>query len=110
MRRLVRSWRRRVAVDGHSMEPSLRPGDWLLVDPEAYRHRPAVRGELVVAVDPREPSRLLIKRVAQVLDEGRLTLAGDHPAHTHDRLIVAAGDVVGRPWLRYWPPPLAIIR
>ncbi|HWH24080.1 MAG TPA: hypothetical protein VNW68_04200, partial [Candidatus Limnocylindria bacterium] len=20
------------------------PGDWLLVDPEAYRHRPAVRG------------------------------------------------------------------
>ena len=34
--RLRRSWDARVAIEGHSMEPALEPGDWLLVDPDAY--------------------------------------------------------------------------
>lgn len=107
MRRLIRSWRHRVAVDGHSMEPTLRSGDWLLVDPLAYGRREPASGELVVAADPRRPDRLLVKRVAGVLTDASLVLAGDHPAHVEEGDLigpVGVDAIVGRPWFRYWPP------
>jgi signal peptidase I len=107
MRRLLRSWRHRVAVVGHSMEPTLRAGDWLLVDPHAYRRRSPATGDLVVAVDPRQPARWLVKRVAELQADTALLLAGDHLAHRlgPDAAVrVAHSDVIGRPWLRYWPP------
>jgi nickel-type superoxide dismutase maturation protease len=97
----------RVAVAGHSMEPSLRDGDWLLVDPDAYRQGSPRRGDLVVARDPRDARRTLIKRVGEV-DDGRLSLVGDHPAHASDAEtlgLVDASAVLGRPWFRYWPLP-----
>ncbi|HEY7598616.1 MAG TPA: S24/S26 family peptidase [Candidatus Limnocylindrales bacterium] len=107
MRRLLRSWRWRVAVVGHSMEPTLREGDWLLVDPlgepgQAVR-APAI-GDLVVARDQRAPGRWLVKRVTATGSAGRLTLAGDHPAHRDDDVEVEASAILGQPWLRYWPP------
>jgi phage repressor protein C with HTH and peptisase S24 domain len=105
VRRLIRSWRRRVAVAGHSMEPTLRDGDWLLVDPDAYTLRPPGVGELVVARDPRSAGRLLVKRVAATGTNGAISLASDHPAHATDAIgPLTTADVVGRPWLRYWPP------
>jgi len=88
------------------MEPTLHEGDWLLVDPAVYRTRSPVPGELVVAVDPRQPERWLVKRVARVAPDGTLTLTGDHPAHAADEEVIGAVDraeLVGRPWLRYWP-------
>ncbi len=96
----------RVAVVGHSMEPTLRPGDWLLVDSVKGGEAPA-RGELVVVSDPRLPRRWLVKRVALVLPDQRLLLSGDHPSHRAESALlgpVPVEAVVGRPWLRYWPP------
>jgi signal peptidase I len=111
LRRLIRSWRQRVAVAGHSMEPTLRTGDWLLVDPDAYRGRAPVAGDLVVTPDPREPARLLVKRVVDIGPDGHVALAGDNPAHRHrpdhvqpDQILVPPTQVIGRPWFRYWPP------
>jgi hypothetical protein len=87
------------------MEPTLRAGDWLLVDPSAYIDRPPGVGELVVARDPRSPARWLVKRVAAVAADGELHLVGDHPAHRSESGLerVPHEFVVGRPWLRYWP-------
>lgn len=106
--RLIRSWGARVAVEGGSMRPTLEPGDWLLVDPHAYRNVPPAVGDLVLVPDPREPARLLVKRVTEVHDGGReLFVAGDtHDASTDSRAFgsVSASDVAGRPWFRYWPP------
>lgn len=88
------------------MEPSFRHRDWLLVDPDAYARTGPGEGALVVARDPREAHRLLIKRVVKALPGGGLVLAGDHPAHRGDSIIVGATDrglIIGRPWLRYWP-------
>ena len=104
--RLGRSWEARVAVRGHSMEPNLLDGDWLLVDPATSRSRARV-GDLVVAHDTRGDHRVLIKRVVAIESNGRLTLAGDHPAHLADADRIGQVEqaaVVGRPWLRYWPP------
>lgn len=107
VRPVVRSWRHRVAVEGGSMMPGLAPGDWLLVDPAAYRRHPPRPGHVVVLTDPREPRRVLVKRVARVLGDGRLEVSGDAPhASTDSRTFgpVAANVVEGRAWARYWPP------
>lgn len=90
----------RVAVSGHSMEPSLRDGDWLIVD-RAVRHAP---GDIVVGHDPRSTDRLLVKRVAHVGTDSRLMLSSDHPAHAGEIIgPLGAADVVGRARVVYWP-------
>lgn len=62
--RWQRRWRsRKLVVRDHSMEPALRPGDRLLLDPLAYRAARPRRGDIVVIHDPAEPERLLVKRV-----------------------------------------------
>jgi phage repressor protein C with HTH and peptisase S24 domain len=79
------------------MEPTLLDGDWLLVDPEA---RPAL-GDLAVAHDG---ERLVLKRVIDIDDGGRYTLAADNPDHAGQRIgPLEPGLVVGRPWFRYGP-------
>jgi len=89
------------------MVPTLDPGDWLLVDPDAFRDRTPTSGELVLVPDPRQPSRLLVKRVAAVHDDGReLFVAGDaHDESTDSRTFgsVTTSTIQGRPWFRYWP-------
>jgi len=104
--RVMRSWPHRVAVEGRSMAPTLRPGEWLLVDPLAYRETAPVAGHIVVAPDPREPGRLLVKRVGGVAVDGSLELRGDAPdASTDSRTFgpLPAAAVTGRAWARYWP-------
>jgi nickel-type superoxide dismutase maturation protease len=90
------------------MRPTLEPGDWLLADPDAYAAAPPTIGDLVLVPDPREPSRLLVKRVAEVHDGGReLFVRGDAPAASTDSRTfgsVGTSEVEGRPWFRYWPP------
>ena len=103
---LGRSWRARVAVVGSSMEPTLTPGDWLLVDPRAYRRRTPRPGQLVVAPDPRQPTRDLVKRIAALDLDGRLLLAGDaSDASTDSRTFgaIEPASVRGRPWFRVRP-------
>jgi hypothetical protein len=61
-----------------------------------------------VAVDPRQPTRELVKRVASVdRAAGTVVLAGDAPdASTDSRTFgaVQLSDVRWRALVRYWPP------
>ena len=93
-----------VAVAGQSMEPTFRDGDWLLV---RRLRRPPRAGEVVVARDPREPERLLVKRVRSVAPDG-VTIQGDHadPAESTDSRQfgpIPVSAVIGQPILRYAP-------
>src|SRR5687768_11406114 len=104
--RIGRDWEARLAVSGHSMEPTLDDGDWLLVNPDAFRRRAPRPGELVVALDPRDGRRAIVKRVSAVESDGGVILGGDHPAHGQDGSAIGAVDVdalIGQPWFRYWP-------
>jgi len=70
----------RVAVAERSMEPALRPGDWLLacrtMDP---RRTLRVRaGQIVVARNPDRPGMLIVKRAARQ-EAGGWWLASDNP-------------------------------
>ena len=90
-----------IAVEGHSMRPALEEGDRLLVV-RRRRYRP---GDVVAARDPREPARVVVKRVAEV-DGDRLVLLGDAPgASTDSRTFgpVHRGQVLGRAVYRYAP-------
>ena len=98
----------RVAVAERSMEPALRPGDWLLVRRGMREGRPPrVRpGQIVIARHPGEPGLLLVKRAAR-RDRAGWWLESDNPGagavDSHSFGAVPAGLIEGRVLLRYWP-------
>ena len=96
----------RVAVAERSMEPGLRPGDWLLVrrtmaPGRSLRVRP---GQVVVAYHPARARMLIVKRVAR-REAGGWWLASDNPAAgaTDSRAFGVVPDqlIEGRVLLRY---------
>jgi len=107
-------------VAGRSMEPTLFPGDRLLIDRWTYRHRAPRVGELVLFEGPTGVP--LVKRVgvepggapffpelwvpAGASGRGRHWLLGDNPAESRDSRrfgLVPAGRIRGRVVERYWP-------
>jgi nickel-type superoxide dismutase maturation protease len=101
------------------MEPTLQPGDWLLVwrgfpggghearARSAPRHQPIrVRpGQIVVARHPEKPDMLLVKR-AEWLDSDGWWLNSDNPqagAVDSARFGLVEPDLIeGRVLFRYW--------
>jgi nickel-type superoxide dismutase maturation protease len=112
----------RVAVAERSMEPTLRPGDWLLAwrGLRSRRHpardgkevtptRPVkVRnGQLVVARHPHLPDLLLVKRAAWREANGWWLTADNPKAGGTDSFrfgAVPSELIEGRVLIRYWPP------
>jgi nickel-type superoxide dismutase maturation protease len=94
----------RVEVVGDSMAPQLRPGDRLLVTSLV----PIRRGDVVALRDPRDRGRVLVKRVAAVLDaERRVVVLGDNRAASTDSRSFGPVPVrllLGRCVWRYHPP------
>jgi nickel-type superoxide dismutase maturation protease len=90
----------RVAVAERSMQPTLHPGDWLLVR-RAARVRP---GRLVVAHHPARPTLLLVKRALR-RDPGGWWLESDNPAagavDSRSFGPVPPGLIEGVVWFRY---------
>jgi nickel-type superoxide dismutase maturation protease len=93
----------RVKVAEHSMEPALRPGDWLLV----RRTQRITPGQIVLARHPDRPDLLILKRAARRADGG-WWLESDNPgagAVDSRRFgTVPAPLVLGRVLGRYWRP------
>jgi nickel-type superoxide dismutase maturation protease len=109
----------RVAVAERSMEPALRPGDWLLVLRTPAASRPLAAnaprtswrariapGQIVVARHPGRPDMLLVKRAAR-RQSGGWWLGSDNPAagaiDSRSFGPVPAELIEGRVLLRYWP-------
>jgi nickel-type superoxide dismutase maturation protease len=104
-------WLDVVEVRGCSMAPSLLPGDRLLVESRSYLNRPPRPGEVVLAPDPRQADRELIKRVVAV-DEAAAAadLRGDAPEASADSRefgAVPVSEIRWRAAFRYWPPERA---
>lgn len=91
-----------VQVRGRSMLPTLRPGDRLVVVRSGRRARV---GDVVLALDPRDAGRELVKRVSAVGPDG-VALRGDNPAFSTDGRTFGAlpvGAVRWRVMARCWP-------
>ena len=101
---LVLAWRRLdvVEVRGRSMDPTLAAGDRLLV---VRLRRAPLSGEIVLAPDPRDPTRELVKRV-QAVDATGVRLRGDNPAFSTDARVFGAiptSEIRWRVVARFWP-------
>ncbi|MCI4366431.1 MAG: S26 family signal peptidase [Thermoplasmata archaeon] len=101
------------------MEPTLRPGDRVLVDRSAYRLALPEPGDLVAASDPSDPQRWLVKRVAAVgPGEVAVPVQGGGDPSEWPRVPVPAGTVfllsdalaVGRDGRRFGPLPISALR
>jgi nickel-type superoxide dismutase maturation protease len=99
----------RVTVAERSMEPALRPGDWLLVR-RTRRVRP---GQIVLARHPGRPDMLIVKRAARLVESdgemaGGWWLESDNPeaGAVDSRRFgpVPAALIEGRVLGRYWRP------
>ena len=104
-------WLDVVEVRGDSMAPSLLPGDRLVVESRSYARRAPRPGEVVLAADPREPARELVKRVAAI-DQGAAVadLRGDASEASTDSRVFGAVPLAQIRWraaFRYWPPERA---
>ena len=94
----------RYEVAGASMAPALVRGERVLVNRAAYwfsRPRP---GDVVVLRDPREPNRLLVKRIERPAGRDAWEVVGDNPdASTDSRAFgpIRRGHIVGKVWSRY---------
>jgi len=87
----------RYRVDGDSMLPNLSPGDFVLVNLNAFQDELPVSGDVIVARHPYR-SKVLIKRVSEVVEDG-VMIVGDNLETSTDsrsfgRLTFAA--IVGR--------------
>ena len=91
----------RVKVAERSMEPALRPGDWLLV-----RRTHRVRaGQIVLARLPGQPDKLIVKRAARRVPGG-WWLESDNPGAgaVDSRRFGPVPVVEGRVLFRYRRP------
>ena len=70
---------RRVVIEGSSMEPTLAPGDRVLV----VRARRLHAHDVVAVRDPRDRGRVLVKRIGAVLED-EIVVRGDNPAASTD--------------------------
>ena len=95
----------RVEVAGPSMLPAFQPGDRLLYGP-AWAVRP---GHVVALPDPREPARLLVKRVHSIAGQ-QVEVRGDNDGASSDSRHfgpVSRSALTGRVLYRYAPPKRA---
>lgn len=64
---LIQSVIRNFRVDGHSMDPNLHHGEYLIVDKISYRFpldwRPPQRGDVIVFEAPTQPGKDFVKRI-----------------------------------------------
>ncbi|MSQ09344.1 MAG: signal peptidase I [Dehalococcoidia bacterium] len=91
-----------VRVNGESMTPALKHGQWAWVDKAAYRKSPPQRFDIVRFEDPSRPGRWSVKRIAGlpgervVLDRGVLTVNGTPVSEAH--LAQTRSDSVYHEW------------
>lgn len=60
---VINSVTARVRVDGHSMDPTLQNGEFIIVNRLAYRFGQPSRGDIIVFNYPKNPTQQFIKRV-----------------------------------------------
>jgi len=92
----------RFRVEDDSMRPTLKPGDYVVVNRWAYHFRRPSAGDVVVVRDPEAPGRFLVKRIS---DAGptRMEVVGDNEARSRDSRKfgpISLEEVVGKVWIR----------
>ena len=81
--------RRAFLVEGDSMTPTLKHGDVVLINSNAEFGV----GDVVLAKHPYRSSVRILKRIAEIEQNGTLLLTGDNPAESTDSRIFGAVSI-----------------
>jgi len=94
--------RQRCRVMGPSMLPLLSSDDEVLVDLLAYRYKPPLVGDIVIARHPTRVELQIIKRIKGVDEDGRYQLRGENPDSTRNSpVLVPLSLILGRVTSRF---------
>ena len=88
-------WREIFLVEGDSMFPTLKDGDFVLINP----HVEPKAGDIVLARHPFKKSVKIVKRIREIATEGSFFLIGDNlPESTDSRSFGAINrkDILGK--------------
>ena len=94
-----------VVVRGDSMLPTLRAGDYLMVDRLAYVMSEPRKGDVVVVKGLYGAPTRQIKRVVELQGKEVVVQGDNSDASTDSRDYgpIALEQIEGRAWFRYWP-------
>ncbi len=84
----------RFRIEGHSMEPTLHEGQYVLINKLAYSLDEPQRGDIIVLEFPNDPSRDFIKRI--------IGLPGDS-VEIGDQRVMVNGEVLDEPYIKAPP-------
>ena len=88
-------------VQDISMEPALKPGDFVLVNKWAYLFREPAKGDVIVLKHPRDKDKFLLKRVEEIRDS-EYFVAGDNRDFSQDSRHfgpIKKDLIIGKVWL-----------
>lgn len=88
-------WRQLFLVEGDSMFPGLKDGDFVMIDSYAELNV----GDIVLAQHPFKQSVKIIKRIKEISPEGKYSLIGDNPSESSDSRAfgaLSAKDILGK--------------
>ena len=90
----------RFRVEDVSMEPTLKAGDYVMINKLSYLFRKPSKGDIVVFKHPNAGS-FLIKRIAEFKDSGYFVLGDNREFSTDSRHFgaIARNLIVGKVWL-----------
>lgn len=115
-------------VDGISMQPTFNPNttvDLVFISYLSVRLGTIKRGDVIIAISPRNPNETIIKRVVgvegdvlvskkkdnssvrRVIPKGYYWIEGDHKGHTYDSTSfgpISKGLVIAKAPAIVWPP------
>ncbi len=87
---VINTFTARIRVDGHSMEPTLHNGDYVIINKMAYKFGKPQIGDVVVFHFPRDPEQEYIKRV--------IGLPGDEVVISNKQVMVN-GKILDEPYI-----------
>ena len=96
--------RKRLRVTGNSMIPLLKPGEEILINPQAYQQSTPKIGDIVVTLHPHYPNLSIVKRVILIMDDGSCFLAGDNVVESSDSNsfgTIPVKDILGKVSCRF---------
>jgi len=91
----------RFRVEDVSMEPTLKAGDYVMINKLSYLFRRPSIGDIVVFRHPSDNQNFLIKRIAEVKDSRYFVLGDNREFSTDSRHFGSIGRnlIVGKVWL-----------
>ena len=105
-------------IAGTSMEPTVRRGDYVLVDKTVYNRKAPGVGDIVLLVDPDNRSVVLIRKIAalpgqrvpeatsgvETVPHGMVYVSGEHPGANGSSAFgfISLRDLVGKARQIYW--------